>query len=71
MVHCDFCGYDFDPGCAGQSCQGCPLVKNCGKILCPRCGYEILPEAKLVGWVRGLIQASRAKKNAEMEANSR
>ncbi|HEX9029637.1 MAG TPA: hypothetical protein VF823_10730 [Anaerolineales bacterium] len=54
MIRCDFCGLEFDPACAGQSCQGCPLVRNCGKLACPRCGYEILPEPKLFGWLRSL-----------------
>ncbi|MCL4560768.1 MAG: hypothetical protein M1281_09155 [Chloroflexi bacterium] len=71
MVHCDFCGYDFDPGCAEQSCQGCPLVKTCGKVICPRCGYEMLPEAKLVVWVRELLNRKRVKQDVGVEGNSK
>ncbi len=55
-IHCDFCGLDFDPTCAEQSCQGCPLARGCSKLNCPRCGYPILPEAKLIGWFRNLLQ---------------
>ncbi len=69
MAHCDFCGYDFDPGCVVQSCQGCPLVKSCGKTVCPRCGYEVLPEAWLVTRVRALIKLGKEKRGASMEVH--
>jgi hypothetical protein len=62
-VHCDFCGLDFDPACSEQSCQGCPLARGCSKISCPRCGYAILPEAKLIGWIRS-ITTPKSKKTA-------
>ena len=55
-MRCDFCGYEFDQACIAASCSSCPLVKNCAKIICPRCGYEMLPESKLVGWVRKIFQ---------------
>lgn len=54
MICCDFCGLEFDPTCADQSCQGCPLAKACSRITCPRCGYQMLPEAKLVSLVSAL-----------------
>jgi hypothetical protein len=54
MIQCDFCGLEFDPNCNVTSCAGCPLAYGCAKITCPRCGYVMLPEAKLVGWVRSL-----------------
>jgi hypothetical protein len=57
IVHCDFCGLDFNPDCAEQSCQGCPLARGCKKITCPRCGYAILPEAALTGWLRSMKTA--------------
>jgi uncharacterized Zn finger protein (UPF0148 family) len=64
-AHCDFCGFDFDPTCASnRGCSSCPLVKNCGKIVCPRCGYEMLPEAKLVGWMRKIFQKGPAEAKA-------
>jgi hypothetical protein len=53
-MRCDFCGCEFEPGAAEIACTGCPLVGNCHLIRCPRCGYEMLPEAKLVGWLRTL-----------------
>jgi hypothetical protein len=51
-MHCDFCGLEFDPACTESGCDGCPLAKGCSRIRCPRCGYEMLPEAKLIGWLR-------------------
>jgi hypothetical protein len=54
MIHCDFCGLEFDPACTVSSCQGCPLMKACSKITCPRCGYQMLPEAWLVQQTRAI-----------------
>lgn len=51
-VRCDFCGFEFDPACTEACCQGCPLTQGCSRITCPRCGYEMLPEAKLIGLMR-------------------
>ena len=51
---CGFCGYEFRPAEAVPACGGCPLTRNCRRIRCPRCGYEMLPEARLVTYLRGL-----------------
>ncbi|KUK52356.1 MAG: Putative iron-dependent repressor [Desulfotomaculum sp. 46_296] len=40
MNKCSFCGYEFSDE-AAQSCAGCFLRRFCGKLKCPRCGYEI------------------------------
>ena len=58
-MRCDFCGYEFDPADAESTCAGCPLAGHCNHIRCPRCGYEMAPEAKLVRWLRGLRQRWR------------
>lgn len=62
-MRCGFCGYEFDPAEAGNACAGCPLVGDCHLIRCPRCGYEMPPEAKLVGWLRRLRQRQQSKVN--------
>jgi hypothetical protein len=62
-VHCDFCGLDFDPACIPKGCDGCPLARGCSRYTCPRCGYEILPEAKLVGLIKRIFE----KKTNTME----
>jgi rubredoxin len=51
-VKCSFCGYEFDPADGTSACGGCPLVKGCHLLRCPRCGYEMPPEAKLLRWWR-------------------
>lgn len=53
-MKCGFCGYDFDPSEAESACGGCPLVKGCHLVRCPRCSYEMPPEAKLISWLRSL-----------------
>ena len=68
MVHCDFCGFDFDPSCNETGgCAGCPLASGCSKITCPRCGYEMLPEAKVIGWLRKARQGWLARKEQSDE----
>ncbi len=65
MTRCDFCGFTFDPACSLEGgCNGCPLASGCSKIVCPRCGYEMLPEAKLVGFVRRLREKMATRKTA-------
>lgn len=40
-MKCGFCGYEFDEGDEGvKACSGCPMSGRCGKVKCPRCGYE-------------------------------
>lgn len=68
-VHCDFCGYEFDPSCAeAQGCSGCPLQQNCKHLYCPNCGYPVLGEADLLRWVRLLKERIHRRR---MLANSK
>ncbi|MEE8391112.1 MAG: hypothetical protein V3S14_09995 [Anaerolineae bacterium] len=60
---CGFCGHEFDPAEAETACAGCPLASGCHLIRCPQCGYEMPPEAKLVGWLRGLRKAAAIKES--------
>lgn len=61
-VHCDLCGLDFDSSCAQAGCQGCPVSRNCQHLICPRCGYMILPEAALLRWLRRVGELWTEKK---------
>jgi hypothetical protein len=61
-VRCDFCGLEFDPSCSEQSCNGCPISRNCTRIVCPRCGYQMLPEAKLVKMFKRLTLRLQERK---------
>ncbi len=58
---CGMCGFEFDAEEAERSCSGCPLTSSCGLIRCPRCGYEMPPEAQLVRWLRGLATGIRQR----------
>jgi hypothetical protein len=60
-MNCSFCGYDFDPDEAESACASCPVAKGCHLVRCPRCGYEMPPEARLVRWVRKLRQRARTR----------
>jgi hypothetical protein len=46
------CGNQFEAAEAQSACSGCPLVPGCHLLRCPRCGYEMPPESKLVKWLR-------------------
>jgi len=60
-MKCDFCGHEFDLADAESACVGCPLARGCHLVRCPRCGYEMPPEAKLVSWLRKLRQRQRSE----------
>lgn len=54
-MRCGFCGNEFDAAEAEAACAGCPIAREgCQLLRCPHCGYEMPPEAKLVGWLRNL-----------------
>ncbi|MGE5221836.1 MAG: hypothetical protein ACM3PY_05325 [Omnitrophica WOR_2 bacterium] len=65
-IRCDFCGLEFDPACSQQSCNGCPISHSCTRIVCPRCGYPTLPEAKLVKAVRSLLKKAHTGSKQEI-----
>ncbi len=59
-MKCGFCGYEFDISEAETACGNCPLVKGCHLVRCPRCGYEMPPESRLISWlssVKAQLQA--------------
>jgi len=56
-MRCGLCGYEFDATDAQRA--SCPVAGHCGLIRCPRCGYEMPPEAKLLGWLRRLAERRR------------
>ena len=51
MIVCPLCSKEI-PQDAEQCRTRCPMGKNCGLIRCPYCGYEMLPESRLVKLVR-------------------
>jgi rubredoxin len=53
-MRCAFCGLEFNLEQAEEACSACPLVRGCHLIRCPRCGYEMPPEAKLLTYLRRL-----------------
>ena len=64
-MRCGMCGLEFRPEEGEQACGGCPLVRNCGLVRCPRCGYEMPPEPKLFEWWHKLsLKLTRAKNAA-------
>ena len=60
-MRCSFCGHDLDPDEAESACGSCPMAKGCRLVRCPRCGYEMPPEARLVKWIRKLRQRAAGR----------
>jgi len=46
-MRCDFWGHQFDASQA-LACRGCALQRSCHLVRCPRCGYEMPQEPRLV-----------------------
>ncbi|UCG71063.1 MAG: hypothetical protein JSV09_00515 [Thermoplasmata archaeon] len=51
MQVCQFCGFEFTLQEGRSACASCP-ISSCDKLRCPNCGFEYLPEPKLVGFIR-------------------
>ena len=64
-MKCDMCGLEFDQTEAQTACAHCPMSRGCKMLRCPRCGYEMLPEPKLVSWLRKLSQRRKSHASAE------
>ena len=63
-MKCSFCGHEFETSEAQSSCGACSMAGGCHLIRCPRCGYEMPPEAKLIGWLRKARARLSAKRLA-------
>ncbi len=63
-MRCDFCGYTFSADAAEIACSACPLAGNCHLVRCPRCGYEMPPEAKLVTWLKRIWSKQTGQETA-------
>ncbi|MDA8235923.1 hypothetical protein [Desulfotomaculum nigrificans] len=57
-MKCSFCGVEFREDTANKGCSGCALSNGCRKIKCPRCNYEMMPEAGLVKLVKKWVKKS-------------
>jgi rubredoxin len=64
MMQCGFCGYEFNPEEAVESCRACPIASGCHLIRCPRCGYEMPQEARLIAGLRSLLNKVTTARNS-------
>ncbi len=51
MHKCEFCGFEFSTKEGESACASCP-ISSCDKLRCPNCGYELLPEPRLIRYIR-------------------
>jgi hypothetical protein len=51
VIHCGYCGQDFEEDRGQPACQSCPLSGGCRAVRCPDCGYE---NPLTPGWVEAL-----------------
>ncbi len=70
-MNCPFCGLDYSEEEAVAACGSCVLAANCGRIRCPRCGYEDLRPSRLgrsLGAWRRRSRAGRQQAAADCPA---
>jgi predicted Zn-ribbon and HTH transcriptional regulator len=62
-VTCGYCGLDFTQDSAQPACVSCPMAKasGCGRVRCPRCGWEELEEPKFIQKFREWRRARHAR----------
>jgi hypothetical protein len=70
-MKCGYCGHEFGPEEAGTACGSCPLVKGCHLVRCPRCGYEMPPEAKLITLLRNLKNSTITRTGKTVKEKSK
>lgn len=62
-MRCAFCGLEFRDQDSRTACQSCALLRlnrgmrSCGRLRCPRCGYENPIEPS---WLKRLRQRGTA-----------
>ena len=50
-MKCPLCGHEFEE--AREACSACPMhAKGCGMVCCPRCGYTIPGESKVLKLIK-------------------
>jgi len=47
-VKCQLCGMEYRESDGVRACRGCMMSRNCGRLKCPRCGYENPVEPSLL-----------------------
>jgi rubredoxin len=57
-MKCTLCGFEFDEKNAKAGCADCLMMKNCGLIKCPNCGYEF---PKTPEWINKLLEKGKSK----------
>ncbi len=67
-MKCGFCGHVFSPQPGATACSVCPLAKNCSLVRCPRCGFEMPPEATLMRLARGIRRRWQLRSYPEKES---
>jgi len=58
-MKCPFCSLDFEEAKGKSGCKGCSIFSQCGKIKCPRCGYEIIPEPEWSNKIRKFFRKEK------------
>ncbi|MGB9791388.1 MAG: hypothetical protein ACPLTR_02280 [Thermacetogeniaceae bacterium] len=62
MITCPFCGLEFTEEEAVPGCGSCPLQPACGRLKCPRCGYEVARTPGVIRWLKAAMRRKRILK---------
>jgi Fe2+ transport system protein FeoA len=63
-MKCSFCGFVFEESGARHQCQGCLLAGGCRSVRCPRCGYEMPEEIKIIKRIQEWRERMRTRRSA-------
>lgn len=54
-MKCALCGFEYDEEEGIKACSGCPISRGkCKFQRCPKCGYEVPLEPKLIKFLKKL-----------------
>ncbi|WP_456474406.1 hypothetical protein [Candidatus Pyrohabitans sp.] len=59
-MRCPLCGYEFEE--ASEACAACPMhSRDCSMKCCPRCGYHIVGESKILRLIKRIWRRGDGK----------
>ncbi len=55
-MKCSMCGHEFKESEAQSGCAACSIIKECDRIRCPNCNFEMVPEPKWIGKLKKALR---------------
>ncbi|MBI2437240.1 MAG: hypothetical protein HYV36_00290 [Lentisphaerae bacterium] len=64
-MKCALCGQVFDQAARAGACANCSMLKNCGLLRCPNCGFETPAEPE---WLRKAMRSAQRAMHSAWQA---